>query len=323
MRQLLQRAWGVRALGAALPTLRFLRIHNLMKLFRPRVHCVLAITFRCDYFGICEYCPIPSLAKLYPKTTPHQKWIDLFKRFPPCTLEISGGEPFLVEDFKEFVSEIPDGHEVRVTTNLSFNVDEFSDSLGKFDWITASFHPHAVGVKDFLKKTKRVQAINPNLSVCMVAYPPLLPDLEEYIQTFEKNGIPTTIEPYINPHSPYTPEEKKFVKKLITSKRTGGYPHYGILGYPHDDTQPRLCNAGIRHLYLMPNGDAYTCGTGMEWDHDGASDFKRFPKRNKNPKYLMGNVFDENFRLRKEWIRCEIPCYGCDPDYIKRRAIAT
>lgn len=217
----------------------------------------------------------------------------------------------MAKDFKELVAEIPKKHTVGVVTNLSFDVDEFSGILGKFEWITASFHPYAVRLEDFLDKVKRVRSINPKIKINIVAYPPLVSKLNDYVKTFEKNGTLVHIDPYIDLTTSYTKEEKEHVKEFLISKR--------MLDYPFDE-KPKLCDAGINYFVVVPNGDAYTCSNGMFWNHVRAILGEN--ETNSEP-YYLGNIFDGSFGLRKKWISCSIPCFGCDLDHTKRKEIAT
>lgn len=281
------------------------------KLFKPRFHCILAVTLRCNYYGLCEYCHLSDLGfpELYPGDIPLEESIDFLRRFPPSTLDLTGGEPFLAENFGKFVSMIPEKHQIGVATNLSFEVGEFAGILGKFNHITASYHPSAVELEDFLEKVKLVRSINPKVKINMVAYPPLIPHLKHYVKTFEKNGFLVHIDPY-NPLS-YTEQEKGLVKSLLISRRMVEFP---------SSEERRFCSAGTNHFAVLPNGDAYTCWYGIVCAHLMMAAGEREVKE----KYYLGNIFNGSFMLKERWTSCDIPCpSGCDLDWIKQRPSKT
>ena len=278
--------------------------YKLRVLSRPSLHGIVAVTFRCNYHGLCPYCHLQDMGfpSRYPSDLPLQKFLSFLQRLPPCTLDLTGGEPFLAEGFKEFMKEVPRKHRMAVATNLSFPLEEFEEILGKFCHVTASYHPHAVELETFLHKLGRLRSLNPRVSVNLVAHPSLLPDLRGYLRIFKRRGIPVHLDPYVNPLSPYSREERELVRGLLTSRRMVEFP-FG--------QEKRWCTAGTDHFAVAPNGDAYTCWQGMMWSHLLSC----------KETYYLGNVLEGNFSLRKGGTFCELPCpSGCDLDYVRWKA---
>ena len=279
-------------------------LYELRTLFRPSLHAIVAVTFRCNYHGLCPYCHLQDLGlpSRYPSDLPFREFLSFLQDLPPCTLDLTGGEPFLARGFREFLGSIPRKHRVAVATNLSFPPEEFAEVLGRFCHITASYHPHAVELGTFLERLERLRSLNPKISVNLVAHPSLLPSLKEYLRIFNRRGIPVHVDPYVNPLSPYSPEERELVRGALVSRREVEFP-FG--------QERRWCTAGTNHFAVAPNGDVYTCWQGMMWSH----------LLSLREPYYLGNLLEGNFSLRKEGILCELPCpSGCDLDYVRWRA---
>lgn len=62
---------------------------------------------------------------------------------------------------------------------------------------------------------------------------------------------------------------------------------------------PKMCNGGMAHLYVAPNGDAYRCSA--HW----------FLKRNP-----IGNIYDPNFSPLQRFEYCPDGCSTCDLGYV-------
>jgi MoaA/NifB/PqqE/SkfB family radical SAM enzyme len=293
---------AIYSLAARLQSRNFDRLlYKLPLLFKSSLHVTVAVTFRCNYYSLCPYCHLRDLGipRLYKSDLPFQEFSSFLRILPSCLLDLTGGEPFLARRFKEFVKEVPKKHKIAVTTNLSFSLEEFSEVLGRFCHITASYHPHAV-LRAFLDKLERLRSFNPNVRVNLVAHPSLLPNLREYLRIFKKRGIPTHIDPYIKPFfSPYRREERELVRGLLISRRVTKFPFR---------QEKRWCTAGKDHFFVAPNGDVYTCGQGMIWSHLLSL---------KDP-YYLGNILEESFSPRREGTLCELPCCaGGDLDYVR------
>ncbi len=270
-------------------------------------------TFRCNYYGLCKYCHVPDLGlpELYPGDFRWKKLVERLEEFPPCLLDITGGEPFMAKGFREFIQSLPGKHMVGVSTNLSFEISEVEELLPRFCWITASFHPFAADLNEFLEKVRRVRAINPRVKINMVAHPQVLPKLSFYVRTFEKNGLLTNVDPYLS-LSPYAEEEEKLVRGLLISKRVTTPPFV---------EEPTLCNAGVRHFVVLPNGDVYTCWNGMNIRHFLARADGTDPREGP---YYLGNMVGGTFKPRQGWIKCDFPCPPpCDSDFTERRSWST
>jgi len=289
------------------PFCHLFRLWYLKRRLLPRSHFILFPTFRCDYYGRCPYCHLLDMGfpRLYPEDLPVEKAVDSFLRFSDSELDVSGGEPFLWRGIREFVEEVGKENRVGVTTNLSWEVEREREWLSGFSSITASYHPEAVGLEEFLKKVVLLRSIHPKVKVNVVAYPPLLHRVGEAVERFRREGIFVHVDPYLSPLSPYTKGEREWVRLLLVSKRKVEFPPAGL----------KKCDAGRRHFVVLPDGSVYTCWNGCMLEHLlGPSVLGR--------SYRLGNLLEGTFSPLREELECWLPCSaGCDLDYVKQRPI--
>ena len=64
--------------------------------------------------------PINSIAN-----TPNPITESIYDKYGSMHIEITGGEPFIYDNFIYLVKEISQRHTIRITTNLSLNIEEF------------------------------------------------------------------------------------------------------------------------------------------------------------------------------------------------------
>jgi radical SAM protein with 4Fe4S-binding SPASM domain len=82
-----------------------------------------------------------------------------------------------------------------------------------------------------------------------------------------------------------------------------------------EDYSPRRCSAGKNYLTVAPDGSAYTCMAGMNFNHSTL--YTGIVGEREVSHFRMGNFFDPNFQLRKEGTHCAMPCNSaCDRDSV-------
>ena len=274
-----------------------------------KLTCIWFITWECNF--ACPYCWQREEPKLYRKkfginaSDWLKAWEQVSKDFDEIIIGISGGEPFIIKDFIPMLSKLPDNIKYDITSNLSFDCDEFL-SFEKIrrncSGIICPFHPsNPTNKKDYIKefflKVKKL-SILPNTRINFVAAPHNLKFYELIRDWCEKNNIPLHVDRYtsLKEGIKFSDKEKELAEKIISSDRKNTYlPKKSV-----------LCSAGHSHITLFPNGDVWPC-----------------LKKAENKENKLGNFLSDNFILNKNWIKCNYYplCAGCDYDNIHIREI--
>jgi len=271
--------------------------------WRNRLHMVYIPSYRCNYR--CPYCDVWKLDKKFPEQ-PVTDWLQFFNELPKTIIDVTGGEPFIYPEWRRLLNEMPDKHRVSATTNLSYEPREYRDLWTRLAGITLSYHPHTADLADFTRKMNYVEKINPNLSVNIVAYPDQLDRIQGYIDEIQgKQGIPVNIDPYIAEEYSYTDEEARKVRELRGMAERS--PDRRIGYQAEDENRLKLCDAGIQHFLVVPDGSAFTCMCGYFQNPDD---------------HYIGNVLDPDWKPRQTRIPCRSSCScGCDLDWIHYEVI--
>lgn len=263
------------------------------------------ITWECNF--ACPYCWQREEPKVYRKkfniTTSDwlKAWERISDKFDEIVIGISGGEPFVVKDFIPMLSKLPDNMKYDITSNLTFNCDEFlsyekirENCVG----VICSFHPSNPTnkknyIEDFFLKVKKL-GILPNTRVNFVAAPPNLKFYEIIRDWCKKNSVPLHVDRYVplKKGLEFSDEEREFAEKIISSDRKS---------VSRSKKKSVICSAGCSHFVLFPDGNAWPC-----------------LKKAENNEDKLGNFLSDNFSFNKEWIKCNhYPlCAGCDYDNI-------
>lgn len=270
--------------------------------WRRRLHVIFIPTYRCNYR--CPYCDVWKLADKF-RERDLDEWIRWFYLLPNSIVDVTGGEPFLYREWFDLVASMPSRHRMAVTTNLSYDVARFGPLWSRLTNVTVSFHPHTVELVDFITKLKRLKRYREKVSCNIVGYPDFLCRLPEFIEKIQSLGVYVNVDPYIHEDYQYTEEENRLVEEArsLTSIQSTRR-----IGFAVDDVGvPKMCDAGIRHFLVVPDGSAYTCMCGYFQD----------PTH-----HYMGNVLEPRWTPRTTKILCEVSCScGCDLDWVKPSVI--
>jgi len=272
------------------------------------IRIIFIPTWKCNFH--CPYCDYKTkkldkgyeldafqgMHKEIVKKEPNAfEWLDVFSRFEPYHLELTGGEPTYYYDINRLLSHIPIGSFWSVTTNLS-NIEPFLKANPKqCVGMTASYHPYAkepysnLGwFRDQLMQL-RTKGYNP-IQVTIVGYPYNIEKWQEYINFFERD-FNVNLMLYFKRGWDWTKHPKllekalKFKKYFHGNKKLSFTPSYF-----------KKCSAGFTSILVNPNGNVYRC-------------YSAFIQG----KYYMGNIFDENFHIYNGEKPCKIGCYfPCD-----------
>jgi hypothetical protein len=111
---------------------------------------------------------------------------------------------------------------------------------------------------------------------------------------------------------PLTPEQKKLLHKYVSADRN---PEKQL---DFSDYSRKLCSAGRNYINLMPNGDVYTCSSGISYHLQDLA--RRIALDRPIKQFVLGNLFDGSFALNNNDVFCSLPCKdACDIDSVKIR----
>jgi len=232
-------------------------------------------TVRCNLY--CEYCYMQKLNLQFEEHS-CKEWLQVFKKFPPSIVDISGGEPTVYPEFIKLVNNFPKKHKLALSTNLTQSLDYYKKIKIKFLSVTCSLHlkefqKYGKEVKDFWKKAAFMESVSENLTVNFVDYPKQRKYVEKYQKLALKYGFRFNIEPYVD------------IQKDL-----------GI-------GDSKLCYAGVDYIMIVPNGDVWRCNTAFNYHY--------FVKP--IPEFKLGNVFDGTYKRLKNPKPCNLKCvHGCD-----------
>jgi len=268
---------------------------------RKLIHFIFIPTYLCQYR--CPYCEVWALTERF-KPVDVEEWLRFFNNQASSLVDCTGGEPFLYEGWVDFVLNLSQRHRIAVTTNLGYKPSSFKDLWPRFSNVTVSFHPHTVDLERFLESVLEVKALQRNIGCNIVAYPDQLEKLPSYIEAFNELSIPVHVDPYISEKYQYTIDELNLLEKI---REMTGQQTVRMKGFNFDDRGTlKLCNAGRKHVLVLPDGSSFTCMCGFFQNAQHHS---------------MGNIFDRNWTLRDRDVLCQVSCScGCDLDWVKYRA---
>lgn len=259
------------------------------------------LLFKCNYR--CPYCWFDGKWQELERTNRYLSvkelmkcWENIYKRYGNVQIDILGGEPFLFPNFIELIKELSNIHTVNITTNLSYDIEEFIRKINPSRvGICATFHPLFAKFGTFVKKALLLKEYKFGNKIAYLAYPPQIKQINYYKERFEKEDFFLSVMTFwgnykgIDYPAGYTDEEKEMIK-----------PYLGERGGETFQLTPKkvkgmLCRAGQVSAVIHPNGTTLRCGGDLFSDSD----------------LIIGNFFDEDFRLLDKPQPCEsehCPC---------------
>jgi len=174
-------------------------------------------------------------------------------------ISFTGGEPFLIPNFVDACQAITGNHFISINTHLaSTKVEKFVNKISSDRILFVQASPH---LKE-LEKRRLTPAFINNFHFCkkeginiyaeVVAYPPLLKEVEKYKNHFGDEGIEFTFGAY------YGNYEGKRYPDSYTAEEINlfGLDKVELTKFSQ---KGNLCNAGINAGVVYSNGDVYPC----------------------------------------------------------------
>ncbi|MGE4357604.1 MAG: glycosyltransferase [Candidatus Omnitrophota bacterium] len=263
--------------------------------------CSWDLIMRCNYR--CPYCfndghweDLEKLNFLYSTEEWLNFWRRVYNKYGEIHITISGGEPFIYPDFVKLLSNITKMHTLGIVTNLSWNIKNFIKIMSpERIKIYPSFHPYSTDINNFMDKMRKLDNLGwKYLGVVIVAYPPILKELEFYINLFRQNGFYPWINPYIGyynnrkyPES-YSEEERRYLFKVSDNR---DFVEYQLKGY---SGKGRLCHTGEFYFRVHPDGWLFRCANSVP----------------------IGHIKNHNFSLSSTPVICQSEFCMCSNEYI-------
>ena len=233
---------------------------------------------------------------------------------------LSGGEPFLHNDFFKIVKELVKlGHRVSVVTNFSaspLKITRFLKLTGdKCGSIFASLHLEYATPDDFFKKISIIeklfskQVLRNHLFITSLATNKTIPRLEKIKKKFFEKGYQFYVQPYRYPGRmffSYSDKQKNIIERISKKynlrpfqKRSEFVGTYG-LNLSKISFKGQKCWAGCYHFCMLPNGDAFRCFS--------------YIKRKMG---YLGNILRKDFKLLEDATKCQLKFCYCPSFYLQ------
>ncbi|MBN1796958.1 MAG: radical SAM protein [Spirochaetales bacterium] len=172
--------------------------------YNAALHCYLSL--RCNFN--CDYCFIPTEVlrndPLEPIRT--QRFLEvLHETGKTFNIIFSGGEPFIIPNLVEACAELTKKHYISIVTNLSLTkrIKDFVKAVDckRVQYMVCSFQAHELEkrnmVNTFMENYRLLKNAGFGIHAQIVAYPPVLKDLEKYLKLFHEKDLEVICAPFI------------------------------------------------------------------------------------------------------------------------------
>lgn len=233
-----------------------------------RVRCGWLFSSKCR--AGCPYCSsrasvqagLAAGARWWTDDSAVQAWQAAFDKYGPVMIDMTGLEATEELDLCGRVARI--GHAQMYSTNMMFDPLEFAAAVpADRAVLCTSFHPHLWGYapEPFLWQVAAVRATGHRvISASVVAHPPLLSRIGDWLKAFRAADLATTVHPFqgmyegrLYPGS-YTPEEKAIVDALLGDER-----EKAALALQQERPRIAACAAGMLYFGVALDGTVKRC----------------------------------------------------------------
>jgi len=247
---------------------------------------IIWLTYRCQFR--CPYCREWSKANLYQEVDDAESWIRALNSLPPCSLDFTGGEPFLHPAIYNILRGLDHKHHVGVTTNLmALDLDRVF--YRDMSW-TLSFHPTQHTLPRFMKEALLIKEIFGAVTINYVAHRGQIASIPKIHNLFMSKGFRFHVDP--DETHVYSEEEKSTIEPYLARDRLTGRGDFFV--------GEKICDAGVHHAHVLPDGTMRRC----YYNHE-----------------TLGNLF-KAYNLHTKPYNCQIDCgSGCDLDACEIRSL--
>ncbi|MBI3547466.1 MAG: radical SAM protein [Elusimicrobia bacterium] len=272
-----------------------------------KVHWNWEIMLPCNFR--CSYCVVHNESAQFlqlPVADWRRIWTRMFKLYGCSQVRFAGGEPTIYPDFINLVGMILEMHTVDITTNLSFDVEEWikkvpCDGIA----ISGSLHLEHFKPEDFLRKLLILRERgNQLISASLVAYPPDIPRVEAIRDLFEKAGVLFKIIPFNGVYQGkrypggYTDEERRILGMQVEKSQDELGKTLNKQWQDYANSKPDdknfmgiPCHMGEMYAKIYSDGTVRRCcHTGVE---------------------ILGRITDPNLKLFDEPKPCTVLSCSC------------
>ena len=192
---------------------------------------------------------------------------------------------------------------VNLITNLSLSPSQFERAFEGYNvsklGVVASYHPTEIKDIDDWIETAKYMNDKVDFSLVVVAYPPILSELEEKVKLFHELGIHVAVQGYIGEYDgknypqQYTEEQRERIKAMTYSRHD--FEFFINL------KRPGMCNAGYKSMFINAvTGDVKSCGIPLMKDS-----------------FVMGNLVEgHSVKFAEGPMQCTSPRCQCDTENI-------
>lgn len=239
-------------------------------------HYAAHITWRC--VNRCAECWVRATVYHRPEVLhvperPLADWLAAIERDRPDMLELLGGEPFVVDWLYDLIAGAPQVR-MAISTNcvLTRRIQAFAarPRLPNLRSITCSYHPDAADLHrdyDWLWRNSVIALREAGYVVCcnLVDYPGHRERSARMISLLEGLGVTGMVSPY------------EQTAQLGDLRKTG-----------------LVCQGGVDHLLIAPDGSAFPCFTAFRSPYWG--------------RYCLGNWLDGTVDAARKPVPCYLDC---------------
>jgi MoaA/NifB/PqqE/SkfB family radical SAM enzyme len=243
--------------------------------------------FRCPYCWFYKDWARLSSRNLY--LSPDEwliHWKRIYDKYGEVKIEIVGGEPFIYPNFIELVKKLSSLHLIKVTTNLSGDIERFAEEIDpeRVD-LDLNFHILFIDLDTVINRALILKKAGFKGGICYLAYPPQMHKIPFLSERFRREGINFALAAFWGEYNgrkypeSYTQEEKEMMRPFLGDVER--------IDYHLDAKSPRgkLCNAGYKYADIQADGKVVRCAQIGDKS--------------------IGNITDERFSLLEGPVPCE------------------
>ena len=257
---------------------------------------ILRCNYRCPYcFNDGKWEQLEAHNKPYSQKDWLNFWERIYERYGEIDLFVSGGEPFLYQDFLGLMKKMVLMHRLHICTNLSTDINKIVNEFVPQRFILhPSFHPYYADLEEFIQKIYILKQRGWLLESIIVAYPPLLSKLSHFKNRFTEGGVNIYVQPFIGQY-----QGKQYPEEYTDSEREliASFNNLDLINHQLNsiNSKGKSCKTGFKYFRVHPDGSISRCA--------GA-------------KNILGRIEDRNFQLLCQAMPCDQKFCICNNELV-------